>query len=335
MRIGEGTIVLNNKPAVLSYASIVGKKEGEGPVKDSFDMIVEDEMWGEDSFEYSERKFYEQAFLKALSKGNLQKDDVQVLLGGDLLNQIISAGYAARDLKIPFLGLYGACSTMAESLILGAMMVDGGYADNAACTVSSHFATAERQFRLPLEQGGQRTPTSQWTVTGAGSTIVAKEGPGPFITHATIGRIIDLGVTDTTNMGAAMAPAAADTITRHLNDTGRDEGYYDLIVTGDLGHIGREIATQLILKEGYDIRSRYEDCGRIMFDREAQDVHAGASGCACSATILNGFLFKKMKAGLYNNLLFVATGALQSMTSSMQGESMPGIAHAVAFETSR
>jgi len=268
----------------------------------------------------------------ALSKAKVYADGVDVFLGGDLLNQIVSSGYTARQLGIPFLGLYGACSTMAESLLLGAMLIDGGFADTALCATCSHFSTAERQYRFPLELGNQRTPTAQWTVTGAGATLLGRESPLPLcIESVTIGSVWDLKQTDANNMGAAMAPAAMQTLKSHLDDLHRIPEDYDLIVTGDLGRVGYDLMKLLCRKEGIELDQRYIDCGCEIFD-VSQDVHSGGSGCGCSAVSLNGWLLGRMLKGEIRKMLFLATGALMSPTMSQQGESIPGVAHAVSLE---
>lgn len=282
----------------------------------------------------AESKMTREAVKLAINKANLHPDDIDYMFSGDLLNQIISSSFAARELQIPFFGLYGACSTMTESLSLSAMIIDGGYADYVIAATSSHFASAERQYRFPLEYGGQRPPTSQWTVTGAGAALLSSKGSGPYITYVTTGRVMDFGVKDANNMGAAMAPAATDTILRHFKDTGFEPSYYDLIITGDLGKVGKDLTMELVKKGGYDISNIYTDCGVEIFDLTEQDVHSGASGCGCSAVVFCGYLYKQLKEGKFNRILLISTGALLSPTSSQQGESIPGIAHAVSIERS-
>ena len=332
-RLGKQTIKLSNPPTMLATAAVVGPKEGEGPLAQYFDMIQKDDYFGQDSWEKAESKFTEEAIKRAISKSGVSITSIDYMFAGDLLNQIISSSFAARNLEIPFLGLYGACSTMAESLSIGSMVIDGGYADHVICATSSHFSSAERQYRFPLEQGVQRPPYAQWTVTGSGATVLSATGNGPYITHVTTGKVIDFGTKDANNMGAAMAPAAVDTITAHFKETGRVPGYYDLIVTGDLATVGKEIALELLKKEGLDLQNNYNDCGCMIFDNQKQDTHSGGSGCGCSATVLNGFIYKQLKHKEINRVLFVATGALLSPTSAWQGESIPCIAHAVAIET--
>ncbi len=342
-RRGEHTVVFEKQPRVLSTANIVGDVEGKGPLGSAFDMVLTDDTWGESSWEKAECKMFEQAVRLALTKVNWDTKKLNCLLGGDLLNQIITANYAARQLGIPFLGLYGACSTMAESMLVGSMLIDGGFADHVACAASSHFSTAERQYRYPLEMGTTSPPTAQRTVTGAGSVILsaeaileAQKGPAVFrnihVESGTIGMVIDMGITDAANMGAAMAPAACSTILTHLADMGRPATYYDAIVTGDLGSFGLEMLHELCMDEGVDIAGRHLDCGNLVFDAQQQNVNCGGSGCGCSAVVLSAHLLHLLEKGTWKRMLFLATGALMSPDASMQGESIPGIAHAVVLE---
>ena len=335
-RVGKRTVALPARPGVVSWASIAGRKEHEGPYGERFDQILEDELNGETSFESAERKMLETAVTLCAHKAGCAMEQVQMLLAGDLLNQIVSAGYAARNLQIPFYGLYGACSTMSESLSLGAMLADGGYADRLIAATCSHFCTAERQYRAPLELGNQRTPTAQWTVTGSGAAMVvsgaAAREAHVRLTHTTCGRVIDLGVADANNMGAAMAPAAADTIAAHLADTGRSFDDFDLVVTGDLGRLGRDLLIELLTQQGVAVQEKkLFDCGCEIFSPR-QDVHAGGSVCGCAASMLCGYLLPELDAGRLRRILFMATGALLSPTTTMQGESIPGVAHAVVLE---
>ncbi len=332
-KLGSQTVRLLNPPSIISTATIVGPKEGQGPLAQYFDNILDDDLFGEDSWEKAESKLTRESVKTALSKAKLNEADMEYMFGGDLLNQLMSTSFAARDLQIPFFGLYGACSNMTESLSLAAMIIDGGYADKVVVTTSSHFSAAERQFRFPLESGNQRPLTAQWTVTGSGSAIISATGEGPYITYITTGKVIDFGVKDAANMGAAMAPAAVDTIKTHLNDTGFKPDDYDLIVTGDLGHIGYEIALELMQKEGYDISKVFRDCGVEIFDIEKQDTHAGGSGCGCSAVVFCGYLYEQLKSKNLNKIMLVTTGALLSPISSLQGESIPSIAHAITIES--
>lgn len=330
-KLGKQTVRFDNPPVIISTASTVGPKEGEGPLREYFDVILLDDLFGEKSWELAESKMLRETVKSAIEKSGKKIDDMEYMLSGDLLNQLMSTSFAARDLGIPFFGLYGACSTMTESLSLGAMLIDGGYADNLVAVTSSHFSSAERQFRFPLEHGNQRPPTAQWTVTGAGAAILSSCGEGPKIIHVTTGKVIDLGIKDANNMGAAMAPAAADTIVSHFKDTGLSPDYYDLIVTGDLGAIGKEIAEEMVIDKGYNISKKYNDCGLLIFDNDVQDTHAGGSGCGCSASVFCGYIYKEMKKKKINKVLLISTGALLSVTSSQQGQTIPGIAHAVSI----
>lgn len=329
--IGKQTVVLQNPPSVLGCACVVGKKEGEGPLAASFDMINEDAYFGEKTWEKAESVMQKQAFALASAKAKISPENVEYICAGDLLNQCIGSSFAIRGQNIPFFGLYGACSTMGESLSLAAMLIDGGFADTTAAVTSSHFCSAERQFRLPLEYGGQRTPTAQWTVTGAGAVVLGSSGNGPYITHITTGCITDAGVKDANNMGAAMAPAAYETLKAHFDDTGLSPTDYDAIVTGDLGKIGHEIVRDFFMRDGVDISENYFDCGMLIYSPEMQDVHAGGSGCGCCASVLCGYLLNGMMAGQWKRILFAPTGALLSTISTQQGESIPGICHAVAI----
>lgn len=330
-KIGKQTVQFLNPPTILSTSTIVGPKEGEGPLRDYFDKILIDDLYGENSWEMAESKILREAVKTAIQKSNLNISDIEYMFSGDLLNQLMSTSFAARDLKIPFFGLYGACSTMAESLSLGAITIDGGFADHIVAVTSSHFSSAERQYRFPLELGNQRKLTAQWTVTGSGAAIVSSFGAGPKITHVTTGKVVDLGIKDANNMGAAMAPAAMDTIVIHFQDTGFSPDSYDLIVTGDLGAIGKEIAEEMILDKGYNITKVYNDCGLLIFDNMAQDTHAGGSGCGCSAAVFCGYIYKEMEKRNLNRVLLVSTGALLSTTSAQQGQSIPSVAHAVTI----
>ena len=331
-KTGQQTAVLASPPTILCAGNVVGRMEGEGPLAACFDYVDQDDTFGEATWEQSERAMQQKALALALQKGGLTAQQLDYLFAGDLLNQCVSSSYAAREQKIPFFGLYGACSTMSESLSLAAMLLDGGFGTLTAAMTSSHFCSAERQYRTPLEYGGQRTPTAQWTVTGAGCVILSREGPGPYITHVTTGKIVDKGIQDANNMGAAMAPAAYDTIQAHFRDTGRRPSDYDLIVTGDLGSLGKEILLDLFHRDGIEFKN-LEDCGVLIYDAQTQDVHCGGSGCGCSAAVLTGFLLNGMKQGRWRRLLFCGTGALLSPTSTLQGESIPSICHAVAIST--
>jgi stage V sporulation protein AD len=334
-KLGRQTVALSYPPSLLSFANVVGKKEGDGPLSSCFDYIDGDDTFGASTWEKSERAMQQKALTLALEKAGAEAAQLDWLFAGDLLNQCVSSSFAAREQQCPFFGLYGACSTMGEGLALAAMTLDGGFGQRAGVVVSSHFCTAERQYRTPLEYGSQRTPTAQWTVTAAGAVLLSREGPGPYLTHVTPGRVVDKGITDTNNMGAAMAPAAYDTIHAHLQDTGREPEFYDLIVTGDLGKLGGELLQELFQRDGVDLSSRYADCGLMIFDPKRQDVHCGGSGCGCSAAVLTGCLLPGMRAGRWDNILFCPTGALHSPTTACQGESIPGICHAIALSNRR
>lgn len=331
-RVGKQTVKLNNPPKIISTYSIVGPKEGEGPLGEYFDEILNDDLFGKESYEKAESEMIYTAITSAIKRANLKEDDINYLFAGDLLNQITSSSFAARKLNIPFFGLYGACSTMSESLSVASMMMDGGFCDYVVAATSSHFSAAERQFRFPLEYGSQRSPLAQWTVTGSGAMVLAKEGDYPEVTYVTTGVVKDYGIKDANNMGAAMAPAAVDTLAIHFKDTNRNPKYYDAIITGDLGKVGKEITSKLLLEYGYDIRENYFDCGDMIFDDAVQNTDSGGSGCGCSAVVSCGFFYKKLMRKEIKKILLISTGALMSTTSSLQGESIPGIAHAVAIE---
>ena len=333
-KLGAQTIAFAAPPSLAGHANVVGKKEGDGPLAGSFDLINQDDSFGEKSWEKAESAMQKLALSAALDKAKQSVSVLDYIFAGDLLNQCIGSGFAMRGQDAPFLGLYGACSTMAESLCMASAMLDGGFGEWAAALTSSHFCSAERQYRTPLEYGGQRTPTAQWTVTGSGCIILARDGNGPYVTHATIGKIVDKGIKDANNMGAAMAPAAYETIKAHFQDTGRRPSQYDLIVTGDLGKLGSEILFDLFHKDGMDLNN-LTDCGTLIYDLEGQDVHCGGSGCGCSAVVLTGHLLNGMRAGRWKNILFCGTGALLSPTSTQQGESIPCICHAAAISCTK
>ncbi len=318
---------------IASSAAIVGEKEGEGPLADSFDIVLPDNEWNEKTWEKTESKMQREASRLAVTKANMRLEDIDRIFSGDLLNQCISAGFGLRELGIPFFGIYGACSTMIEGISLASLLLGGGFAERAVAVTSSHFCTAERQYRNPLEYGGQRTPSAQWTVTGSGAAVLQRGAcdSGIGVTHITTGKIVDMGIKDANNMGGAMAPAAYDTIKTHFTETAIQPSDYDLIVTGDLGTIGAEILVELLEQDGIDISKNYKDCGCMIYDIERQDVHAGGSGCGCIGAVLCGHLMKELESGNIKSLLAVGTGALLSPTSSLQGESVPGIAHAVAI----
>ena len=330
-RLGKSTIVFKNKPRIESFYSLVGKKEGHGPFGSYFDCILENDSCGQKTYELAEREILERTILGALKKRDIDISQVDFLIGGDLLNQIISSSFSARKFETPFIGLYGACSTMSESLAIGATLIDGGYAQKTVCATVSHFSTAERQYRTPLELGNQRPPVSQWTVTGAGATVLSNGDSGNYISMATFGKVTDYGVTDANNMGAAMAPAASETLAQHFEDTNRCPDDYDLIVTGDLGKLGSEILRDLMEHRGYKLGANYSDCGQMIFSRN-QHTFQGGSGAGCSASVLNSYILKQMEKGVFKRVLFMATGALLSTLSTQQGESIPCIAHAIVIE---
>jgi len=327
----EGTILLERPAYIRGRGSVVGKEEAKGPLGKYFDITAEDTYWGEKTFELAERKMFEKACRHAVQQSRLQLKQVDLLLGGDLLNQIVTVSYAARSLGIPYLGLYGACSAMAESLAIGSLMIDGGAARNVLCAASSHFATAERQFRFPLELGTPKPPTGQDTVTGAGATVLSAEKGSIAIRAVTIGRCVDMGITDANNMGAAMMPAAAQTILTHLQNRRQQPTDYDAIFTGDLGEFGSGLLCDTTRKYGVEIGNVHQDCGMLIY-RGMPHKKCGASGCGCCAVVLNGYILQKMLQGKYRRILFAATGALLSTTIVQQGESIPGIAHAIELE---
>lgn len=326
-RIGRYTLKLNNNVHIHSSAGIAGKKESEGPLGEFFDMTFDDNKIGQATWEKAEIKLQTTAVEQLLKKSFLSAEDIDVVFAGDLLNQCISSTFALRGFNIPFLGQYGACSTMAQTMLISAVFVDSGAAQKAIAVTSSHFCSAERQFRLPIEYGGQRTPTAQCTVTGSGAALIDRGNTGPVIQHLTIGKIMDWNIKDANNMGAAMAPAAAETIASFLQDTKTKPSDYDLILTGDLGKVGSKLLIEILQKKSYDISSVHNDCGLMIFDLSRQDVHAGGSGCGCSGSVFCSYIMQKLQKYELNNILFAATGALMSPTSSQQGESIPGISH--------
>ena len=332
-RAGQQTFVYDRPPAIAAHASIVGPKEGQGPLAEWFDTVLEDDLLSQKSWELAEMEMVRRCVLDALNKAQLPSEAVQAMLGGDLNNQIIASSFAARTLGMPFVGLYGACSTFAQALVIGSALISGGYLENAACTASSHFCTAERQFRFPLELGTQRPPQASRTATACGCALLTAEGEAPLrVTQGTVGRIIDLNITDANHMGAAMAPAVFDCIAAHLADTGRSASDYDLIATGDLGWIGRNLLLELCAAAGLDMPAdRLIDCGASLFSRE-QDTHAGGSGCGCVAAVSCGWLMKRMEQGELSRVLVVGSGAMFSPTSSQQAQSVPGIAYAACIE---
>ena len=331
-KLGKQTIRFDTPPIIAESASIVGPKEADGPLASYFDKCLEDEFWGEKTWEKAESKIIKETANMVVAKSNIPATAIDFCFAGDLLNQCISSSFGLRETNIPYFGVFGACSTFIEAISLASVFIAAKAADNILCASSSHFCSAEKQFRFPLELGNQRAPTSQWTVTGAGAVVISSHGNGPYITHITPGKIVDMGIKDASNMGAAMAPAAYDTLITHFKDTGRTPSYYDAIFTGDLGYIGKEILQDLCKKDGYNINYNYNDCGVLIFDKLKQDTHSGGSGCACVATTFSGYLFKQLCEKKMNKILVIATGALTNATTTQQGESIPGIAHAIAIE---
>ncbi len=329
---GKRSLIFPQQPVLLAYASVAGKKESEGPLKNTFDVTTKDTKFGQKTWEKAETQMQKTAMLLAMQKADLKEADLDAAFVGDLLNQCIGSSFSMRNNGVPTFGLYGACSTMAEGLVLAAMAVSGGFCRRTLTLSSSHFASSERQYRFPLGYGGQRTPTAQWTVTGAGAVILGSRGEGPQLKKATIGTIVDRGIKDANNMGAAMAPAAFETLRAHFDDLHCAPEDYDLIVTGDLGSLGSRLVRELFAREGVQLGARYDDCGVMIFDAKKQDVHCGGSGCGCSASVLCGHLLGKLERGELRRLLFCGTGALLSPLSTQQGESIPAVCHAVSIE---
>ena len=339
--VGKQSIAFSNPPIITGYASVVGKKEGEGPLASYFDVIDEDALFGGDNWEDAESRLQKMTAELAIQKADLKPEDIRYLFAGDLLGQLIATSFGVEDLQIPLFGVYGACSTMGESLSLASILIDGGYADHVVALTSSHNASAEKQFRFPLEYGTQRPLAMTWTVTGSGAVVLSSsdckdaEKSGETIVEVkgiTTGKIMDYGVKDSMNMGACMAPAACEVIAQNLEDFGVQPEHYDKIITGDLGFVGQRILLDLLKEKGYDISSNHMDCGIEIYDADTQDTHAGGSGCGCSATTLCGYIMSKMKSKEWKRILFVPTGALLSTVSFNEGDSVPGIAHAVILE---
>ena len=328
---GRQSFVLPQLPVIRNWASVAGKKESEGPLAHTFDITSQDTYFGEKTWEQAEKKMQQMALHKLAEKAGMKKGEFELVLSGDLLNQCIGSSFSLRNTGIPHLGLYGACSTMAESLLLASVMVGGGFADKVVAQTSSHFASSERQYRFPLGYGGQRTPTSQWTVTGSGAALVCSSGTGPRIECCTLGTVTDLGIKDANNMGAAMAPAAFETIRAHMQDLNRTPEDFDLIVTGDLGQLGKELLLELGRRNHLPLGGKLTDCGNLIYDPIRQDVHAGGSGCGCSAVVLCSELLNKLHAGKLKKILFCGTGALLSPTSTQQKLPIPGVCHAVCI----
>ena len=332
MQKGKQSLCFTEAPFIISTANIVGKKEGEGPLAGHFDVIGEDDKFGQNTWEEAESTLQKEAFTMAVGRAGLKKEDIRYLFAGDLLGQTMATSFGVLDFQVPLFGLYGACSTCGESLSLGAMCVAAGYADHVVTMTSSHFASAEKQFRFPLEYANQRPKSATWTVTGSAAFVLGKERGMAKITGITTGKIVDFGIKDSMNMGAAMAMAALDTIVTNFKDLGVDERYYDRIITGDLGTVGRRLLLDYLLKAGHDIESRYMDCGIEIFDGSTQDTHAGGSGCGCSAAVLCGYILPRIQQGEWKRILFMPTGALLSTVSFNEGKSVPGIAHGVVLE---
>ncbi len=331
LKKGKQSFIFHEPPVITAWASIAGKKESEGPLSNTFDHTKKDSYFGEKTWEQAEKRMQQLALDTLAKKAKMKKTDFGLVLSGDLLNQCIGSSFTLRNTGIPHLGLYGACSTMSESLLLASMVVGGGFSDHVVAMTSSHFASSERQYRFPLGYGGQRTPTAQWTVTGSGAALISAKGKGPRITGCTIGAVTDLGIKDANNMGAAMAPAALATIRAHFDDMKVGPENFDLIVTGDLGQLGKDVLLTMAQREGISLGGKLTDCGTLIFDTTKQDVHAGGSGCGCSAVTLCGYLLERIKAGKLKHILFCGTGALLSPTSTQQGLPIPGVCHAVSI----
>lgn len=331
LRKGKRSFQFDEAPVIAGWASVAGKKESEGPLGHTFDATQTDPYFGQKTWEQAESRMQLLALENLKIKTGIRNEEIGVLFSGDLLNQCVGSSFTLRNLSIPHIGLYGACSTMAESLLMASMAVGGGFTDNAIAMTSSHFASSERQYRFPLGYGGQRPPTAQWTVTGSGAVLLKNHGNGPRITGGTIGTVTDLGVTDANNMGSAMAPAALETICAHFADFNTSADDYDLIVTGDLGQLGKEVLLSTARDRGVYLGGKLEDCGTLVFDLSRQDVHCGGSGCGCSAVVLCGYLLEQLKTGKLKRILFCGTGALLSPTSVQQGLPISGVCHAVSI----
>ena len=332
-RLGAQTVAFTRNVSVAAGASVAGRKEGEGPLRERFDEVGSDAYFGQKTWEKAESVMLRRCFDLLCEKARIAPAHLHFLLAGDLQSQCTASAFAARESAVPFLGLYGACSTMGEAMTLGALLIDGGAAETVCAMTSSHFCSAEREFRLPLEYGGQRTPSAQWTATAAGAVLLRSGDCGIRITHITTGKIVDAGVTDAGNMGAAMAPAAWETLKAHFEETGRAPEEYDAVITGDLGRFGHEMLGELALREGVRFPNVFTDCGMLLYDAASQDVHAGGSGCGCSAAVFAGHILKCLREGMWKRILFAPTGALMSVVTSQQGESIPGICHALSIET--
>lgn len=335
LKRGKQSFVFQTPPTITHWASVAGKKESEGPLANTYDVTGRDSYWGQKSWEQAENRMQQLALQTLCQKANIDLQSLELVMSGDLLNQCIGSSFPLRNTGVPHLGLYGACSTMAESLLVASMAVGGGFFDCVAAMTSSHFASSERQYRFPLGYGGQRTPSAQWTVTGSGAALVRSQGKGPKLTACTVGTVTDLGIKDAANMGAAMAPAALATIKAHFNDLSVSADEFDLIVTGDLGQLGKEVLLDLARREGLNLAGKLTDCGTLVFDMQSQDVHSGGSGCGCSAITLCGYLLNQLNTGKLKQILFCGTGALLSPTSTQQGLPIPGVCHAVSISGGR
>ncbi|WP_087065468.1 stage V sporulation protein AD [Intestinibacillus massiliensis] len=332
-RMGARALRFRNAPRIAGHAAVVGKKEGEGPLRGTFDYVAEDDHFDQPTWEKAESEMQRRCIELAARKAGREVRELNMILAGDLLNQCIGSAFASSDSNVPFLGLYGACSTMAQGLLLGACLVDGGFADELACAASSHFCSAERQYRFPLAYGGQRTPTAQWTATASGAAVIAAkpERGRVAVTGGAVGQMVDLGVKDANNMGAAMAPAAYRTLSDYFRDTATEPGDYDMVLTGDLAGVGADLLIELFKQDGVDIRPVYSDCGLLLFSPD-QDVHAGGSGCGCSACVLCGSILRDLEEGRLRRVLFAGTGAMMSPVSVQQGQNIAGVCHAVVLE---
>lgn len=335
LKRGKQSFVFQTPPTITHWASVAGKKESEGPLANTYDVTGRDSYWGQKSWEQAENRMQQLALQTLCQKANIDLQSLELVMSGDLLNQCIGSSFPLRNTGVPHLGLYGACSTMAESLLVASIAVGGGFFDCVAAMTSSHFASSERQYRFPLGYGGQRTPSAQWTVTGSGAALVRSQGKGPKLTACTVGTVTDLGIKDAANMGAAMAPAALATIKAHFNDLSVSADEFDLIVTGDLGQLGKEVLLDLARREGLNLAGKLTDCGTLVFDMQSQDVHSGGSGCGCSAITLCGYLLNQLNTGKLKQILFCGTGALLSPTSTQQGLPIPGVCHAVSISGGR
>ncbi len=326
------TFYFKNKPTIVATSSIAGPKESVGGLNKYIQTKLDDDMYDEQTFEKAESRMLYTVIKNSIINANKKQDDVDAIIAGDLLNQIIASTFAARNFRTAYMGAYNACATFTETLAIGGVLIDGGYMDNVVCATSSHFSTAERQYRYPLELGCTRPPQSQWTVTGAGACVVSSSGSGPKLTSATMGKVVDYGVTDANNMGAAMAAAATDTLLTHFKNTGTLPEDYDLIATGDLGALGSRIVKDLLWEKGFDVQKQHVDCGELVYNI-CEDEYQGGSGAGCSSLVFSSYLYNKLKNKEYKRIILVATGALLSSVSSQQGDSIPGIAHAVTVES--